>query len=105
MQHHLLDAQTLLLDADDTLWENNVYYEQSFDEFVAFLDHEHLSHAEIRRVLDRFEIANGYGARAFARSLKETFAEITGESDEETLRTVERLGLRILDIDIEIMAG
>ena len=105
MHHELLDTQTVLLDADDTLWENNRYYEASFDEFVAFLDHEHLSAAEIRTVLDRFEIANGYGARAFARSLRETFAEITGEADDETLGTVEGLGLRILEIDIEIMAG
>lgn len=105
MHRDLLDAQTLLLDADDTLWENNIYYEQSFDEFVAFLAHEHLSPGEIREVLDRFEIANGYGARAFARSLRETFSEITGSSDDETLREVERLGLRILEIDIEIMAG
>jgi putative hydrolase of the HAD superfamily len=101
----LLDHQTLLLDADDTLWENNVYYEQSFDEFVGFLAHEHLSAAEIRAVLDRFEIANGFGARAFARSLAETFAEIRGTSDEATLRDVERFGLRILEIDIEIMDG
>lgn len=105
MYPDLLDTQTLLLDADDTLWENNVYYEQSFEEFVAFLDHEHLSPAEIRQVLDRFEIANGYGARAFARSLAETFAEIAGSADEATLAEVERLGLRILEIDIEIMTG
>jgi putative hydrolase of the HAD superfamily len=105
MHPELLDTQTLLLDADDTLWENNVYYEESFDEFVAFLDHEHLSSAEIRHILDRFEIANGYGARAFARSLKETFAEIVGSPDTGTLDEVERLGLRILEIDIEIMPG
>ena len=92
MHPDLLDAQTLLIDADDTLWENNRYYEESFDEFVAFLAHEHLSGPEIREVLDRFEIANGYGARAFARSLRETLAEIAGESDEQTLTTVERLG-------------
>lgn len=101
----LLDQQTLLLDADDTLWENNVYYERSFDEFVAFLAHEHLSPAEIREVLDRFEIVNGFGARAFARSLVETFIEVGGSSDEETRRQVEQFGLRILEIEMEIMPG
>lgn len=105
MHPDLLDAQTLLLDADDTLWENNVYYEQAFDEFVDFLAHEHLSATEIRKVLDRFEMANGFGARAFARSLRDTFAEISGEHDDETLQKVERFGLRILEIDIEIMDG
>lgn len=101
----LHDAQTLLLDADDTLWENNVYYERSFEEFVAFLGHEDLSATAIRRVLDRFEIENGFGARAFARSLVQTFAEISGERDTATLAQVERFGLRILDIHMEIMPG
>jgi putative hydrolase of the HAD superfamily len=101
----LLDRQTLLLDADDTLWENNVYYERSFDEFVDFLAHEHLSPAEIREVLDRFEIANGFGARAFSRSLRETLAEIRGSDDPDALQQVEQLGMRILEIDIEIIVG
>lgn len=101
----IYDGQTLLLDADDTLWENNVYYERAFEEFVTFLDHAHLSASEIRQVLDRFEIANGYGARAFARSLAETFAELARVSDRGEIEQVERLGLRILDIGIEIMPG
>ena len=28
----------LIVDADDTLWENNIYFERAFDEFVAYLD-------------------------------------------------------------------
>ncbi len=28
----------LIIDADDTLWENNIYFERAFDEFVEFLD-------------------------------------------------------------------
>lgn len=102
---NLHDNQTLLLDADDTLWENNVYYERAFDEFVAFLAHEHLTPAEIREVLDRFEMTNGYGARAFARSLTETFAELGGHHDDGAIHHVERLALRILEIDIEIIGG
>lgn len=101
----LYEDQTLLLDADDTLWENNVYYERSFEEFVAFLDHEHLDAAGIRSILDRFEMENGFGARAFARSLVQTFAEITGACDDDRLAEVERFGLRILDIDMDVLAG
>lgn len=101
----LPENQTLLLDADDTLWENNVYYERAFDEFVSFLAHEHLTAAEIREVLDRFEMTNGYGARAFARSLRETFAELGGPHDDEAIRHVEQLAVRILEIDIEIIDG
>ena len=32
----------LLFDADDTLWENNIYFERAFDEFCEFLDHSSL---------------------------------------------------------------
>ena len=39
----------LLIDADDTLWENNIYFERVIDRFVAHLNHPHLTHAEIGR--------------------------------------------------------
>jgi putative hydrolase of the HAD superfamily len=109
VHRHPLDHQHLLFDADDTLWENNVYFERSFEEFVAFLNHESLSAAEIRAVLDEVEIAtlasHGYGARGFAHTLRETFRQITGSCDDEQLATVERLGLRILEAEIELIAG
>jgi putative hydrolase of the HAD superfamily len=105
----LLDQQHLLFDADDTLWENNVYFERSFEAFVAFLNHESLSVPEIRAVLDEVEVAtltsHGYGARGFAHTLRETFHQITGSRDEQQLATVETLGLRILKAEIELIAG
>ena len=29
-----MTGQHLIIDADDTLWENNIYFERAFDEFV-----------------------------------------------------------------------
>jgi len=102
--------QHLLIDADDTLWENNIYFERAFDEFVTFLDHEHLTAPEIQAILDELQIANrgahGYGARSFARSLRDTFMRITGVPDDHPdLDAAARLGLRILDQHFEIMDG
>jgi len=51
-------GQHLLLDADDTLWENNIYFEQAIAEFLDFLSHSTLSKAEVRAVLDEIEHAN-----------------------------------------------
>ena len=55
----------LLIDADDTLWENNIYFESAFDDFVEFLDHSALTPAEVREVLNEIELVNarihGYG--------------------------------------------
>jgi putative hydrolase of the HAD superfamily len=104
-----LDRQQLLFDADDTLWENNVHFERSIEEFVRFLDHEHLSPGAIRAMLDEMELANvathGYGAWAFAHSLSETFQQVTGSNDEQALETVRTFGLRILDIEMELLDG
>ena len=102
--------QHLIIDADDTLWENNVYFEQAFEDFVAFLNHEHLSTAEVQSIMDGLQLANlgahGYGARAFARSLRDTFRHITGApEDDPDLEIVERLGLRILDQEFEVIDG
>ena len=44
-----MTPQFLLIDADDTLWENNIYFERAFDEFVAFLDHSSLTPARSAR--------------------------------------------------------
>lgn len=103
----LQNNQHLLFDADDTLWENNVYFERAFEDFIAFLNHEHLSTAEIREILDQFERTNiaaeRYGARAFADGLVETYREITGHHDDAELRAVERFGLRILELEFEIL--
>jgi putative hydrolase of the HAD superfamily len=30
--------ETILIDADDTLWENNVYFEQTIAEFLTLLE-------------------------------------------------------------------
>ena len=38
-----MNRQYLIIDADDTLWENNIYFERAFDEFVEYLDHSTLS--------------------------------------------------------------
>jgi putative hydrolase of the HAD superfamily len=102
-----LDQQHLLFDADDTLWENNVHFERAFDAFVAYLNHESLSVTEIRAMLDEIEratlVSHGYGARGFAHTLRETFHHITGSRDEAQLAAVEALGLRILDLEIELI--
>src|SRR5690242_20550265 len=52
----------LLVDDDDTLWENNVYFEHAIHDFLTFLNHSRLSHDEVRAVLDEVERLMGYGS-------------------------------------------
>jgi putative hydrolase of the HAD superfamily len=72
--------QTLIFDADDTLWENNVIFERVADDFVAWLAHPTLDRLAVRAILAEVEEANivthGYGSRVFLRSLADCFTRL-----------------------------
>ncbi len=100
----------LLIDADDTLWENNIYFEQAFGEFVDFLDHSRLSAEQIRAVLDEIETANnqihGYGSANFARNLQQCFSHLAErEIHPEDLARIRALGERLLDHPMQVIEG
>jgi putative hydrolase of the HAD superfamily len=102
--------QHLIVDADDTLWENNIYFERAFDEFVEYLDHSKLSAAEIRQVLDEIELANarihGYGSLNFGQNLRQCYQHLVErEVREEDLRTVMSFAERILDCPMQVIDG
>jgi putative hydrolase of the HAD superfamily len=75
--------QTLLIDADDTLWENNVYFERAIADFISFLNHQERSPTEVREILNEVEreciITHGYGLRSFTQSLVRTFERLSVE--------------------------
>jgi putative hydrolase of the HAD superfamily len=103
-------GQFLIVDADDTLWENNIYFERAFDEFVSFLDHSSLTAPEVREVLDAIEAVNakvhGYGSLNFARNLRETYERLCERHIQEgDLQTVMRLAERILECPMEVIEG
>ncbi len=100
----------LLIDADDTLWENNIYFERAFADFCDFLDHSALSPAQVRAALDEIELANsrvhGYGSLNFGRNLRQCYERLA-ERDvrEEDLITVTRFAERILEAPMEVIDG
>ncbi len=84
----------LLIDADDTLWENNIYFERAIHEFIEFLNHSRLTPDEVRAVIDEFERANGIGSANFTKSLEETYRHLAeNEFHEEDLQHVHKLEL------------
>jgi putative hydrolase of the HAD superfamily len=102
--------QQLIIDADDTLWENNIYFERAFAEFAGFLDHSSLSAIEIRAVLDEIEMANskihGYGSLNFGRNLKQCYQHLAErEIRPGDLDTVMSFAERILDTPMEVIEG
>jgi putative hydrolase of the HAD superfamily len=73
--------QTLLIDADDTLWENNVYFERAIARFISFLNHHEFSAEQVREVLNDVEreciVKHGYGLHSFAHALVYTFERLS----------------------------
>jgi putative hydrolase of the HAD superfamily len=102
--------QHLLIDADDTLWENNIFFERAFEEFVDFLDHSSMTAAQVRAVLDEIELANnkihGYGVANFTRNLGECYQRLAErEIRLQDLARVKSLGERLLDHPMELIEG
>jgi putative hydrolase of the HAD superfamily len=102
--------QTLIFDADDTLWENNIYFKRVVDDFLDWVAHPTLDRAEIRAMLNDIEAANlgvhGYGADAFLKNLGECLERLqqrpTGAADR---REIERLANALLSHELELMPG
>jgi len=102
--------QHLIFDADDTLWENNIYFEQAFDEFCEYLNHSSLKPQEIRDILDEIESANnkihGYGAVNFGRNLSQCYLQLAERAVEDhDLARVTAIAHQILSHEIELLEG
>lgn len=78
---NLQARQTLLIDADDTLWENNIYFERAIGRFISFLNHHEFSPEQVREVLNDVEreciVKHGYGLHSFAHALVDTFERLS----------------------------
>src|SRR5947207_13115349 len=74
---------TLLIDADDTLWENNVFFEKLIEDFISIVEPYGYTRAYIRHILNETERKNirqfGYGVRSFGRSLEDTYIKLADQ--------------------------
>jgi len=96
----------LLIDADDTLWENNIYFERAIHAFIAFLNHSRLTPEEVRTVLDDVERLMGYGSVNFTRSLVETYRRLAERDfQDEDVQKVRQFGEQIRSHPLQLLAG
>ncbi|MEV4118436.1 HAD family hydrolase [Micromonospora sp. NPDC049645] len=103
-------AQVLIFDADDTLWENNVVFERVIDDFLSWLHHPTLDRAELRAVLDDIEranaVAHGYGSKVFLRSLAECLERLRERPATDSERQeIDRLAVALVEHKVELMPG
>ncbi|MGA2806922.1 MAG: HAD family hydrolase [Terracidiphilus sp.] len=103
-------GQTLLIDADDTLWENNVYFERAIVAFISYLDHHEYSPAEVRKALNAVEretiLAHGYGLTSFTRSLVTCFERLSpAPVTEEKAERILGFARSVAEQEIELLPG
>jgi putative hydrolase of the HAD superfamily len=104
------NSQTLLIDADDTLWENNVYFERAIAQFISFLNHRDYTPDQVRQILNDVEresiVTHGYGLQSFVHSLVRTFERLSVEPVTPDLHnTINSFAHQIADHPIELIPG
>ena len=105
-----IGRQVLLMDADDTLWENNIYFERAISSFISLLDHKLHTPDEVRAVLNACEhetiAQHGYGAGSFEKSLLRCFEKLSPEAmSPEHDRQIRTFAGSIVEHEIELMEG
>src|ERR1035437_10126295 len=110
-----MPRETILIDADDTLWENNVFFERAIEEFLTLLEPSGYPREYARHILNETERRNirqhGYGMRSFGRSLEQTYMNLAGHlAERATVQAIhhqvdelERTPPNILDGVIETL--
>jgi putative hydrolase of the HAD superfamily len=103
-------GQTLLIDADDTLWENNVYFERAIAAFISYLNHHEYTAAEVRQALNAQEretiLAHGYGLTSFTRSLVAVYKRLSSEPvTDHNIKRVRSFARSIAEQEIELLPG
>jgi len=102
---------TLIIDADDTLWENNIYYEACQAEFASLLAEQGFDPEEADRtmaVVEKERVPEvGYAPEEFARSLVVTYerlCECHGRPvDQSVAEAIFEIGLTVLDYPIVLL--
>jgi putative hydrolase of the HAD superfamily len=103
-------GQTLLIDADDTLWQNNIYFERAIAAFIGFLDHREYSPTQVRQTLNQVEretiLSHGYGLTSFTRSLVDCFERLSpAPVTEEKRERIRGFARTIAEQEIELLPG
>ena len=102
--------QTLLIDADDTLWENNIFFEQTIEAFLDRIEPLGFTREYARRILNETERRNirqhGYGVRSFRRSLEETYLKLAGNmARRELVQEIARMAGELENTPPRILDG
>jgi putative hydrolase of the HAD superfamily len=99
----------IAFDADDTLWHNELYFQEGEHKFCALLEN-YLPQHTVQRELLKTEIENialyGYGIKAFMLSMIETAMRITDRKiSNEAIEKIIAIGREQLERPVELIDG
>ncbi|MGQ9709557.1 MAG: hypothetical protein ACUVXE_03685 [Anaerolineae bacterium] len=103
-----MEEIVLILDADDTLWESNVFYEEATDAFAERMAREGFDPQRAWETLAQIERKRvsiyGYTSQEFTRSLVLTYQHLCQEDGRilrpEVEAEVEAIGQRVVEYPI-----
>ncbi|WP_345988817.1 HAD family hydrolase [Chryseobacterium sp. Chry.R1] len=106
MENHIT---TIAFDADDTLWINEPYFQETEKEFCALLE-DYLPHHSVSQELFKTEMQNlhlyGYGVKGFMLSMVETICRVSsGTASLQLVNKAIELGHNLLQQPIELLEG
>jgi putative hydrolase of the HAD superfamily len=104
-----MDIKVIAFDADDTLWINEPYFQETENKFCALLE-DYLPHHTLTKELFKTEIQNlplyGYGIKGFMLSMIETALRVSNNTlNIEVLEKSILFGKELLEKQIEILEG
>ncbi|MBC7890408.1 MAG: HAD family hydrolase [Ferruginibacter sp.] len=104
-----MDIKVIAFDADDTLWINEPYFQETENKFCALLE-DYLPHHTLAKELFKTEIQNlplyGYGVKGFMLSMIETALRVSNNTlDIAILEKAIVFGKELLEKPIEILDG
>ncbi len=105
----LPQIQVIAFDADDTLWVNEPYFQETEKQFCSLLE-DYLPHHTVSQELFKTEMANlplyGYGIKAAMLSMIETIYTVSeGRAPIQLIEKTIALGKEMLQKPIELLDG
>jgi len=104
---HTVDIKVIAFDADDTLWVNEPYFQETEKKFCALME-EYLPQHTLSRELLKIEIANlalyGYGIKGYILSMIEAAITVSeGTISIEAIDKITGFGKELLNEPIELL--
>lgn len=104
-----MHIKVIAFDADDTLWVNEPYFQETEQKFCELLS-PYLSHHTLSQELFKTEIGNlklyGYGIKGYILSMIEAALQISNNTiSNETIEKIIQYGKELLEKPIELLDG